>query len=109
MSDSYPISIKLEPVISRLVEGLKPESIYLFGSQVSGEASSDSDFDLLIVIHQSNLPRHQREAKSYDLLWGLTTPVDLVVLTQEEFDRSSQVRTSLASNVKNYGRILYDG
>jgi predicted nucleotidyltransferase len=108
-SDNNPISKKLEPVISRLVEGLKPDSIYLFGSQARGEATSDSDFDLLIVIPQSNLPRHQREAKSYDLLWGLTTPVDLVVLTREEFNRTSQVRTSLASNVKNQGRILYNG
>jgi predicted nucleotidyltransferase len=109
MVGRYPISKKLEPVINRLVEGLKPERIYLFGSQARGEASSESDFDLLIVIPQSNLPRHQREAKSYDLLWGLTTPVDLVVLTREEFNQTSQVRTSLASNVKDHGRILYNG
>ena len=70
--------------------------------------TKDSDFDLLVVVPESNLPRHQREANSNDLLWGLTTPVDLIVLTREEFIRTSQVKTSLASNVKAHGEILYD-
>jgi hypothetical protein len=54
------------------------------------------------------LPRHQREANSYDLLWGLTTPVDVIVLTKEEFNRTSQVKTSLASTVKANGEVLYN-
>lgn len=107
MADNYPVSKKLETVIRRLVEGLEPDIIYLFGSQASGEMAVNSDFDLLVVVPESNFTRHQREAKSYDLLWGITTPVDLIVLTQEEFDRQIQVRTSLASSVKNNGIVLY--
>ena len=97
----------LQPIIKRLVDGLQPDQIFLFGSQSRGQASKDSDFDLMVVVPESDLPRHQREALSYDLLWGLTTPVDLVVLTREEFNRTSQVKTSLASSVKAHGKILY--
>jgi hypothetical protein len=60
-----------------------------------------------VVVPRSDLPRHQREALSYDLLWGVTTPVDVIVLTRAEFKRSAQVKTSLAANVKAKGKLLY--
>jgi predicted nucleotidyltransferase len=107
MSDIFLASTALEQIVGRLVDGLHPDRIYLFGSQAHGKGTRDSDFDLLVIVPESNLPRHQREAYSYDLLWGLTTPVDVVVLTKEEFDRTSQVKTSLASTVKAHGEILY--
>jgi uncharacterized protein len=88
---------------------MKPEQIFLFGSQARQQADKDSDFDLLVIVSSSDLMRHQREAKSYDLLWGLATPVDVIVLTREEFDRSSQVKTSLAATVKTEGQLLYHG
>jgi predicted nucleotidyltransferase len=109
MASSGKTSQALNQVINRLVKGLHPNQIYLFGSQAVGQAKQNSDFDLLIVIPESNLPRHQREAYSYDLLWGLTTPVDVIILTQEEFNRTSQVKTSLASTVKATGELLYNG
>jgi predicted nucleotidyltransferase len=62
----------LDEVVNRLVRGLHPERIYLFGSQARSQAGEGSDIDLLVVVPDSDLPRHQREARSYDLLWGLT-------------------------------------
>jgi uncharacterized protein len=98
----------LDDIVSRLASGLSPERIYLFGSQASGKASLGSDYDLLVVVPHSNLPRHRREALCYDLLWGLTTPVDVIVLTRTEFRRLSRVKTSLASTAQTKGILLYD-
>jgi uncharacterized protein len=97
----------LKNVVSRLVNGSKVERIYLFGSQASGQATPSSDIDLLVVVPGSDLPRHQREANFYDLLWGLTTPVDVIVLTHAEFQRAAQVKTSLAATAKAKGVVLY--
>jgi len=97
----------LDEVVSRLAKGLQAERIYLFGSQASGQAGPGSDYDLLVVVPRSDLPRHQREAFSYDLLWGLTVPVDVIVLTHAEFQRLAQVKTSLAATAKAKGIILY--
>jgi uncharacterized protein len=97
----------LEQIIDSLVEGLKPNYIYLFGSQAYGTPYEGSDIDLLVVVPQTSQPRHQREAFAYDLLWGLTTPVDLIVLTQDEFDRTSQVKTSLVSKIIDQGEIVF--
>jgi len=100
-------SESLKEVVDRLVRGLQPERIYLFGSQARGEADEGSDIDLLLVVPESDLPRHQREALSYDLLWGLTIPVDVIVLTRAEFERGSRVRTSLPATVQTEGKLLY--
>ena len=97
----------LKEVVDRLVQGLCPERVYLFGSQARGQAREGSDVDLLIVVPDSNLPRHRREAFSYDLLWGIKTPVDVIVLTRAEFQRASRVKTSLASTVQAEGKVLY--
>ena len=97
----------LDEVVSRLAVGLDAERIYLFGSQASGTARPGSDYDLLVVVPRSDLPRHQREAFSYDLLWGLTTTVDVIVLTRAEFQRIAQVKTSLAATAKEKGILLY--
>ncbi len=97
----------LNEVVTRLAKGLQAEQIYLFGSQASGQAGPASDYDLLVVVPRSELPRHQREAFSYNLLWGLTIPVDVIVLTRAEFQRASQVKTSLAAIAITKGKLLY--
>lgn len=101
------ISNTLDQLVRRLVSRLKPASIYLFGSQARGEADSDSDYDLLVVVPDSLLPRHERETKAYDALWGLTSPADVIVLTAAEFEKAKQVPTSLASTVLREGTLLY--
>ena len=103
-----PVSTKLlQEIVDRLAQGLRPERIYLFGSRARDQASEASDIDLLVVVPDSDLPRHRRESLSYDLLWGLTVPVDVIVLTQAEFQRASRVKTSLASTVQAEGEVLY--
>ena len=105
MSDVSPELLK--EIVNRLVQGLRPERVYLFGSQARDQAIEGSDVDLLVVLSDSDLPRHRREALSYDLLWGITTPVDVIVLTRAEFQRASRVKTSLASTVQAEGKVLY--
>jgi len=98
----------LDDIVLRLAKGLRAECIYLFGSQARGDADQGSDYDLLVVVPRSDLPRHRREALSYDLLWGLTIPIDVIVLTRTEFNRSARVKTSLAAAAKANGILLYD-
>ena len=98
---------ELQVIVDRLVKGLQPDRIYLFGSRARSHAGDDSDIDLLVVVPDSRIPRHQRETQSYDILWGLTYPVDVIVLTREEFNRTSRVKTSLVSTVLNEGKVIY--
>jgi predicted nucleotidyltransferase len=97
----------LDDVIKRLVDGLHPEKIILFGSHAYGTPNKDSDIDLLVVISESDEPRYRRAQKAYSYLWGLTVPVELIILTHQEVDQSANLATSLVNKAIKQGRILY--
>lgn len=40
----------LDRAIGRIVDTMQPEAIYLFGSHARGDAGSDSDYDLLVIV-----------------------------------------------------------
>jgi uncharacterized protein len=97
----------LAEVVRRLVEVLKPERIYLFGSQARGEATEDSDYDLLVVVPDtSGTDRHQLDL-AYESLWGIDAAADVIVQTREQFDSRAHLRASLSGTVLREGKLLY--
>jgi predicted nucleotidyltransferase len=94
-------------IVRRLVTALRPERVYLFGSRARGDASDASDYDVMVVVAASSVPRHQREQVAYQALWGLGVPVDVVVLTRDEFERQSTVVASLPATVEREGTLVY--
>ena len=50
----------MREIVRRLVQALDPDRIVLFGSRARGEASPESDIDLLIV-KSSMEAKHRRE------------------------------------------------
>ena len=97
----------LEDIVRRLVEGLRPERIILFGSHAYGKPDEMSDIDLLIVVSESDEPRHHRARKAYRCLRGLTAPTELIVLTRQEVAQAVKVPTSLVNRAVHQGRVLY--
>lgn len=98
----------IDDIIVRLTRRVQIERIYLFGSQATRNAHTDSDIDLLIVVPPSDLSRHNLETRCYDALWGLKTPVDLIVLTKSQFEHMSKAKTSIAATAMNKGIVLYE-
>ena len=101
-----------QPVLQEMVRRLKaaftPECIYLFGSWARGEGTPDSDFDLLMVVPESSLPRYRRDQVAFRVLAGIGVPKDVLVLTRAEFDRQRSVVCSLPATVEREGLLLYD-
>ena len=98
----------LEKIVQRLVEGLQPEQIILFGSYAYGQPAEGSDLDLLIVVSDSTEPPHRRAQKAYGCVGAIGVPKDLLVLTREEFEKQARVVTSLARRAKERGTVLYE-
>ena len=94
-------------MVRRLVAALSPERIYLFGSQARGEAGPDSDYDLLVVVRTSTLPRYRRDQAAFEALLGVGAAKDVLVLTHDEFERQRQVVCSLPATVEREGVLLY--
>jgi uncharacterized protein len=109
MSRNEPPETIIAEAILQLVRALTPERIYLFGSQARGDATYDSDYDLLVVMPASDHPRYVREQAAYRALAGHSSGVliEVVVLTRDEFDRELLVVASLPATVAREGRLLY--
>ena len=97
----------LETVVQRLVEGLHPERIILFGSHAWGEPDADSDIDLLVIVPESDLSPPRRATQARRCLRGLPSAFDILVRTRDEVTRWEAVNESLLSMIVRKGVALY--
>jgi uncharacterized protein len=98
---------RLAEAVQRLAAALRPERIYLFGSQARGDATEDSDYDLLVVVSASDEPQYRRAQEAYGSLWGIGIPLDVHVYTRDEFEWLLPATTSVPAAVQREGRLLY--
>ena len=73
----------IEQIVHRLVAALAPERIYISGSHARGDAGPDSDYDVLVVLPTSKLPRYRRDQAAYGALLGIGIAKDVLVLTHD--------------------------
>jgi len=96
-----------EVIVARIVETLQPDKIILFGSRARGDARPDSDYDIL-VIKESNEPRHRRDAPLYVALVGVDVPIDVMVYTPEEVEEWRAVPLAFVTTAVREGKVLYE-
>jgi predicted nucleotidyltransferase len=93
--------------VQRVAEALRPARIYVFGSYARGTAVRGvSDVDLLVVVGDSSEPSYRRAQRAYSAVGAHDLPLDILVLTQAEFDGRSSA-WSLQAEVQRDGRLLY--
>ena len=97
----------LEEMVRRLVAAFNPDHIFLYGSRARGEAGPDSDYDLMLVVPASQVPRYRRDQQAFRALCGLGVPKEVVVLTRAEFEAGRKVICSLPATVLREGKVLY--
>jgi len=97
----------LNEIARRIENAAHPEKIFLFGSHAWGEPTPDSDLDLFVVVSSSDMPAYRRAREIYRALRGIGVPVDIIVRTRDEVERSRQVVTSLARRVLAEGKVLH--
>jgi predicted nucleotidyltransferase len=89
------------------VAAARPKQIILFGSYARGDADDHSDVDLLVVEpavadHYEEMIRLNRALK------GLAMPVDLLVVSEDEFAHRSVTPGMVEYTARCEGRILYE-
>jgi predicted nucleotidyltransferase len=97
----------LAEVVRRLVESYEPERVYLFGSVARGDADSDSDYDLLVVVPDNAPPERRRSRLAYEVLRGTGTAADVLVCTHSYFEQRRSLKASLPGTVLREGRVLH--
>jgi predicted nucleotidyltransferase len=95
----------LDEIVERL-QTVKPNKMYLFGSQATGTADDESDIDLLLV--KSTVESKIKEInEARKLLRGLGKSFDVIVASQEEFDFYRTQVNSVHHAAANYGKVIY--
>jgi predicted nucleotidyltransferase len=97
----------LAEAVRRLVDVFGPEQIYLFGSRARCDGREDSDYDLMVIVRDSDVPSHRRAQLAHLALGDVRIAVDILVWTPEEFDRFLPVAGSIAATILREGRLLY--
>ena len=84
-----------------------PMQIILFGSYARGDADEGSDLDLLVI--ERDVPDKAAEyLKLHRAVGAIGVGVDVLVFSQAEFDRRSQVPGTVPYWAKKEGKLLYD-
>jgi uncharacterized protein len=97
----------LQTMVHRLVTGLHPEKIILFGSYASGTPTADSDVDLLVIVDTQARPV-DRYLHVSRLLRPRPFPLDLLVKTPEEIAQALAREDAFIGEITTQGRVLYE-
>lgn len=95
----------LEEIVRFIVEQYAPHRIVLFGSHARGEATSDSDYDLMVEVDDSR--RHELDMAIAIALFEKGWDVDAVVMTPGGYDAAKDDVGMLAYEIEREGKVLY--
>jgi len=98
---------QIEEMSRRIRREFDAERVVLFGSYAQGDATEDSDVDLLVVA-DTGLPARERYAAVRRLLADYPAAFDIVVKTPEEYARCRSVVNHIVYFADKYGRILHE-
>jgi predicted nucleotidyltransferase len=98
---------QISEIGSRIAREFDPERIILFGSHARGDATEDSDVDLLVVA-DTELPPGERYAAVRRVLSGYPASFDIVVKTPVEYGRWRNVVNHIVYFADKYGTVLYE-
>jgi predicted nucleotidyltransferase len=97
---------QIAEMVDRIVERFDPERIILFGSHARGEAGTDSDVDLLVVMPVEGSKR-EKAVEIGVALHDFHIPKDVIVVTPDEFQRRKEVVGTVEQPANREGKVLY--
>jgi predicted nucleotidyltransferase len=98
----------LSALVERLVAAFDPEAIYLFGSRARGDATSLSDFDLMMITASADDADGIDLADAYAPLQGLGIACEVIPCSRATFERERRARTGICCTVAREGRLVYE-
>jgi predicted nucleotidyltransferase len=101
-----PTPEKMQAAIERLVAAGQPTRIILFGSRARGDGDDRSDVDLLVI--KPRVENRYEELVALDRsLRGLLLPVDLLLVSEQEFEHRASQAGTVEHAARCEGRVLY--
>jgi len=102
-----PAQDALDRAISRIVDVMRPEAVYLFGSRARGDARGDSDYDFLVVV-SDDAPVERRSLEATTRIErDPGVALDIVPCRRAVFERKRHQVGTLSYLAAHEGRLVY--
>lgn len=95
------------PLLDRIVQTMRPEQVWLFGSRAQGHARPDSDWDLLVVVPDDTSDDEMEIHSVWQKIMDLRIPADVIPVRHSEFAAFAPVAGSLSHEVKRTGVMVH--
>ncbi len=98
---------RIQDLCDRIAREFRPERIILFGSYARGDASEDSDVDLLVI-----MPFEGKGARKAAEIRNRTRPgfpIDLIVRTPETVRERIELGDFFLRDAVEEGMVLHEG
>lgn len=99
---------KIIDLLNKFLEKVRDidlQKVILFGSQATGQATEESDIDLIIVSRDFEKMNFFKRASTMRKIWNLNYPVDFLCFTPDEFEYKKN-RISIVSEALKEGIII---
>src|SRR5215469_3017890 len=90
-------------LLDQVVKYFKPQSVILFCSRARGEATRDSDIDLLVIVDDDTPPERLTWKAGFDSHPSLTGAADVFPRLSETFERGRGTTGTLAAEADTDG------
>ena len=97
----------LSKICNTIIGTVKLEKIYLFGSYAYGTPTPDSDYDICVIVPDSERRTIEIEKNIRRALYPIqNTPLDIIVYHSSNFEKRKQAAT-LERKIAKEGVLLY--
>jgi uncharacterized protein len=97
----------IQTMVDRIVQQFRPLRVILFGSHARGDATAESDVDLLVVLREVS-DKRLVTIEIRRALGDLPVAKDIVVTTPDEIARRGDLVGSALRPALREGRSLYE-
>jgi predicted nucleotidyltransferase len=97
---------QIDRMVRRIVRRFHPEKIILFGSQARGDASPDSDVDLLVVMDFEG-SELDKTVEVRGALGNRAVPTDVILSRPEDFAWRKEIVGTIEYPAAREGKVLY--
>lgn len=94
-------------LLARIIEAMRPDQIWLFGSRARGGARPSSDWDLLVVVPDDSTEEEMDLMHAWQLIRDLRIPADVIPVRRSEFEEARDLVGTLVRTVVGEGRRVY--
>ncbi|MFS8907382.1 nucleotidyltransferase domain-containing protein [Synechococcus sp. B60.1] len=97
----------LQEIVQRIVAVAQPSRVLLFGSYGRGDADAGSDLDLIVIEPEVSDP-YSEMIRLHKAVGSIGPGLDLLVYSEAEYQRRSQVPGTVLYWARKEGRALYE-